>query len=168
MCFLHLDLPNLLWQDNLVPWTPRRLTTLPQWAKDACTQKLIDASTTACATCHSKKDLISWLTNIPATGNTFTAGCSKTQKKNEKKHLPALTLKEQALLDKHVDHKNANCPMKADNTWPDAEMYIILTVPATTVVTEDNETDLYIPPHHHVTPFSYTICHWPPHYWIPH
>jgi hypothetical protein len=39
--------------------------------------------------------------------------------------------------------------MKADNTWPDAKIYITLTAPATSAMTEeneDNENDSYVPP----------------------
>ena len=128
-------------------------------AEDARTQKLIDASATARATRRGeKKDLLSRLTDPPAKGNT-SSGSTHKSKPAEKKRLPALTLEERALLDKHAGcthcckfnagHKNAECPMKADNTWPDAETYTTLTAPATSALEEedkDNETDSYVAP----------------------
>jgi hypothetical protein len=119
-------------------------------AEDAHTQNLIDASATALATCcGEKKDLLS--DDPLAQASAATASPSHT-KHVEKKHLPALTLEEWAILESHTSctwcwklythHKNPDCPMKAENTWPDAEKYVTLMAPVTVVATEEknNET----------------------------
>jgi hypothetical protein len=101
-------------------------------AEDAHTQKLIDTSSTARALHRSKKkDLLSWLSDVPPTSghSSSSAGTSNT-KKTESKQLPALTPDERALLEKHAScthcrrfnagHDFPDCLMKANNTWPDA------------------------------------------------
>ena len=135
---LNISLEPVLAVD-LAPWAIEVKEHDDQMqAEDARTQKLIDASTAACATHRSeKKDLLSQLTDPPVKGSTSTTSPSKT-KQTEKKHLLALTLEERALLDKHASctwchkfnagHKNTDCPMKTENTWPNAENYMTLMV----------------------------------------
>jgi hypothetical protein len=131
-------------------------------AEDAHTQKIIDSSNAAWATHHGeKKDLLSWLTKPPLTGNrsSTTSTMGKTSNTGWK-YLPALTPCEQTLLSNHASctccrlfnagHTGDTCPMKANNIWPDPATYMTLTaLPAAAAITgtdEDNETDSYVPP----------------------
>jgi hypothetical protein len=130
-------------------------------AEDARTQKLIDASsTTRAVCCGEKKDLLSRLSDAPPTSSRSSSAGPSNTKKIEKKRLPALTTEEQALLEKHggctccrrfnAGHNSSDCPMKADNTWPNATTYVMLTAPPPSTATQANmkdvDTDLYVPP----------------------
>jgi hypothetical protein len=131
-------------------------------AEDARTQKLIDASSAARALRRGeKKDLLSRLSDAPSTSGRSSSSAS-TSKRTERKRLrlPALTPEERELLEKHAGctrcrrfnagHNFPDCPMKADNTWPDAATYVTLTAPPPNAATQgnakDDDTDSYVPP----------------------
>jgi hypothetical protein len=110
-------------------------------AEDARTKKLIDAANTERATRRGeKKDLLSRLTDAPATSSSSSslaaAGKKKTPK-TECNRLPALTGVERDLLELHhgctrcrtfnAGHDWQTCPMTAADTWPDAATYVMLT-----------------------------------------
>jgi hypothetical protein len=91
---LNISLESVL-ATELTPWAFEVKECNDQmWAQDACTQKLINASDTGCATCHGKKkDLLSHLADPPANGNTSPSSINKG-KHAEKKSLPGLRLEE--------------------------------------------------------------------------
>ena len=127
-------------------------------AEDARTQKLIDTAAIArSARRGEKKDLLSRLTDAPSTSGRSSSSTDKP-KKADKPRLPALTDSERSLLKEHAGctrcrklnagHSFGDCPMKANNTWPDAETYVTLTAPGTTAVVKENkddDTDSYVP-----------------------
>ena len=143
-------------------------------AENAGTQCLIDASNAArTARRGERKDLLSRLTDPPRSKATH-AGTGETARC----YLTKLQDKEKKLLNKHegctccrqfyTGHCANNCDMTANNTWPNAETYIPLTLemalaakpnsgasssclPAAAVISAhhracDDETDLYMEP----------------------
>ena len=106
-------------------------------AENAHTQRLIDTSNAACAARRGeRKDLLSHLTDPPQGHTKPTpagAGGEATRR-----YLPKLQEKEKRLLNEHegctrchrfyTGHQAKDCKMKANNTWPDAETYIPLTL----------------------------------------
>jgi hypothetical protein len=99
---LNISLKHIL-ATELTPWALEvKEYNDWMWAEDAHTQKLINTSATAYATCcGEKKDLLSHLADLPAKGNTSPSSTNKG-KHAKTKCLPALMLEEQALLDKHA------------------------------------------------------------------
>ena len=145
-------------------------------AKNACTQHIIDASNAARAAKRGeKKDLLSHLSDPPCTttGRSTNAGTSGDTTRH---YLPKLQDKEKHLLNEHkgctrcrrfyTGHCAKDCEMTMNNTWPDAEIYIPLTLemalaskpqagasssclPAAAVISSqnedrDDETDSYV------------------------
>ena len=104
-------------------------------AENARTQRLIDASNAArTAKRVEKKDLLSRLTDPPRNKHTHAG----TSGEATRRYLPKLQDKEKRLLNEHegctrcrkfyTEHRAKDCPMTANNTWPDAESYIPLTL----------------------------------------
>ena len=132
-------------------------------AEDVRTQRLIDSSQSAHATCRGeKKDLLSRITDAPTASSSTasppaTTGRKKTPR-TERKRLPTLIQAERDLLELYngcthcqlfnINHDSYTCPMVATNSWPNLDTYVTLTVPIATAAqdAEDNETDLYVPP----------------------
>ncbi|KAF8799633.1 hypothetical protein BYT27DRAFT_7217605 [Phlegmacium glaucopus] len=144
-------------------------------AENARTQHLIDASNAArSARRGDKKDLLSCLSD-PRTTKAVNMG---TNSDTTRRYLPKLHDKEKRLLNEHegcthcrkfyTGHRAKDCPMTANNTWPDAETYAPLTLemalaskppanasssclPAAAVISSrnevcDEETDSYVDP----------------------
>jgi hypothetical protein len=126
---------------------PAVATTLDAWsievkerderikAEDARTQRIINANNAARAAKRTeKKDLLSRLSDPPRgkPTNTGTGGDST------RRYLPKLLDKEKRLLNEHdgctrcrkcyAGHRAKDCPMTANNTWPDAETYVPITL----------------------------------------
>lgn len=131
-------------------------------AEDARTQRLIDASQSACAARRGeKKDLLSRLTNAPVASSSSSppavAGRNKAPRV-ERKKLSGLTQDERDLLKLYngcmrcrlfnIDHTVHTCPMVATNSWPNPDTYVTLTAPVAAAAqdAEDVETDSYVPP----------------------
>jgi hypothetical protein len=106
-------------------------------AENARTQRLIDASNAARAARRGeRKDLLSRLTDPPRPRTTQTGTGSEAARR----YLPKLQDKEKRLLNEHegctrcrkfyTGHRAKDCPMTVNNTWPDAETYIPLTLEA--------------------------------------
>ena len=143
-------------------------------AENARTQRLIDANNAARAAKRGeKKDLLSRLTDPPRQ-KTSQAGASS----EKRRYLPKLQEKEKQLLNDHegctrcrkfyTGHRANNCDMTTNNTWPDAETYVPLTLemalaakpqavasssrlPAAAAISSkieecDDETDSYVDP----------------------
>jgi hypothetical protein len=152
-------------------------------AENARTQRIIDASHAARAAKRGeKKDLLSRLSDAPQTRAKSSAGVSGN---TTRRYLPKLQDKEKKLLNEHegctrcrrfyTDHRAKECEMTTNNTWPDAETYVPLTLemalaakprsgpsssrlPAAAAISSrseacDDETDSY------VDPSSFTIPH---------
>jgi hypothetical protein len=103
-------------------------------AENARTQRLIDANNAArTARRGERKDLLSRLTDPPRL-KTTSAGANETTRR----YLPKLQDKEKKLLNEHegctrcrrfyTGHRAKDCEMTANNTWPNAELYIPLTL----------------------------------------
>ena len=81
-----------------------------------------------------KKDLLSRLTDPPCPRSTNAGTSSETPRR----FLPKLQDKEKCLLNEHdvctrcckfhTGHCTKDCEMTANNTWPDAETYVPLTL----------------------------------------
>ena len=146
-------------------------------AENARTQRIIDANNAARAARRGeKKDLLSRLTDPPRSmGKNPQAG---TSSETTRRYLPKLQEKEKRLLNDHegctrcrrfyTGHRAKDCPMTANNTWPDAETYVPLTLemalaskqktgssssrlPAAAAISSqaearDDETDSYVNP----------------------
>jgi hypothetical protein len=108
-------------------------------AKNARTQRIIDASHAARAAKRGeKKDLLSRLSDVPQTRTKSSAGTSGN---TPRCYLPKLQDKKKKLLNDHdgctrchrfyTDHRAKECEMTANNTWPDAETYVPLTLEMT-------------------------------------
>ena len=149
-------------------------------AENARTQRIIDASHAARAAKRGeKRDLLSRLSDAPSTRAKPSAGTSGNTPRH---YLPKLQEKKKKLLNKHghcqkfyTDHRAKDCEMTVNNTWPDAETYVPLTLemalaskpragasssrlPAAAVIPSrieacDDETDSY------VDPSSFTVPH---------
>ena len=140
--------------------------------ENARTQRLIDTSNAARAARRGeKKDLLSRLTDPPRRGTTHAGTSGETTRR----YLPKLQDKEKCLLNDHegctccrkfyTGHRAKDCQMTANNTWPDAETYVPLTLemalaskpktgpsssrlPAAAAISsieaQDDETDSYV------------------------
>ena len=104
-------------------------------AENARTQRLIDANNAARAAKRGeKRDLLSRLTDPPRPRPTHAG----TSGEAAQRYLPKLQEKEKRLLNEHegctrcrkfyTGHRAKDCQMTANNTWPDAETYIPLTL----------------------------------------
>ena len=106
-------------------------------AENARTQRIIDANNAARAARRGeKKDLLSRLTDPPRSmGKNPQAG---TSSETTRRYLPKLQEREKRLLNDHegctrcrkfyTGHRAKDCPMTTNNTWPDAETYVPLTL----------------------------------------
>ena len=104
-------------------------------AENARTQCLIDANNAARAARRGeKKDLLSRLTDPPRQRSNNVGTSSETPQC----FLPKLQDKEKRLLNEHdgcthcckfyTGHRAKDCKMTANNTWPDTETYVPLTL----------------------------------------
>jgi hypothetical protein len=127
---------------------PAISTTLDAWsievkerddrvkAENARTQCIINTSNAARAARQGeKRDLLSRLSDPPRTTKSTNAGTSGD---TTRRYLPKLQDMEKRLLNEHkgcthcrrfyTGHRAKNCEMTTNNTWPDAETYIPLTL----------------------------------------
>ena len=144
-------------------------------AENARTQRIIDASNAARAAKRGeKRDLLSRLSDPPRS----RAASSGTSGNTVRHYLPKLQEKEKQLLNEHegcsrcqkfyTGHRAKDCEMTTNNTWPDADTYIPLTLemalaakprtgasssrlPAAAAISQvnearDDETDSYVDP----------------------
>ena len=144
-------------------------------AENARTQRLIESNNAARAAKRGeRRDLLSRLTDPPqARSKPPHTG---TSSEDTRRYLPKLQEKEKRLLNEHegctrcrrfyTGHRAKDCPMTTNNTWPDAETYVTLTLekalaskpqnnasssrlPAAAVISSpseerDDETDSYV------------------------
>src|SRR5271168_1865196 len=105
-------------------------------AENACTQRIIDASHAARAAKRGeKKDLLSCFSDPPQARVKSSAG---TTGNTARRYFPKLQDKEKRLLNEHdgctrcrrfyTDHRAKDCEMTINNTWPDVETYVPLTL----------------------------------------
>jgi hypothetical protein len=134
-------------------------------AENARTQRIIDASNAARAAKRGeKKDLLSRLSDPPRTASVRSTNTGTSTSDTTRRYLPKLQDKEKRLLNDHegctrcrkfyTGHRAKDCEMTINNTWPDAETYIPLTLemalaskprlPAAAVISRDDETDSYV------------------------
>ena len=184
---LHLNISNepLVTTMDLAAWSIEVKERDDRMrAEDARTQRLIDANNAArTARRGEKKDLLSRITE-PQQGSTSGVRSAVDRKTSgvrstvDRKFLPALTISERKLLNEHsgctrcrtfyVGHRAEQCPMKANNSWPDVDSYHTLTLemasaaaPKVTTAyiegeVQDDETDSYVT---HSSEIPFTVPH---------
>ncbi|KIJ38150.1 hypothetical protein M422DRAFT_259304 [Sphaerobolus stellatus SS14] len=138
-------------------------------------QHLIEANNTTCTARRTEKRSFLNQQSDPDPPAGLSKSVFREKNTPDSKYLPKLMDTEKMLLNEHdgcthcctlyACHHSNNCPMKATNTWPDAEMYRLLTTSMAQAETsshitaaytavdpyDDDTDDLYVPPFTHFT-----------------